>query len=304
MVTSVVITTYNGKDHILELMDSLKNQTRCIDEVLILDDLSSDNTREVVAHYIEKNNLVGWRLLCNEQNLGWEKNFKNGLMCATGDLIFPCDQDDIWHLDKVEKMANAFENNDDIWLLVSGYHSFSNDGAVLVKNQCIQTETQDMVSRVCLDEHYYDTGRPGCTMCLRRDLLTLFDDAWEEGMAHDAVLWMIACLRKHLYLYNENLIEFRRHEFNTSNSMYHNVDYKLKDLRRIISVNEWYLSAFEDNRELIYDCTRWCDYRDKLIRKKKILSWFKLYKYRKYYLSKRKYLGDLYYFIVGNSKGK
>lgn len=298
MVTSVVVTTYNGAKHIVELLDSLKNQTRHIDEVLIFDDVSNDNTKAIIEHYIRKNQLNNWTLTCNEVNLGWEKNFKNGLMAAKGDLIFPCDQDDIWHTDKVEKMAAEFEKQEDIWLLVSGYHAFSDDGAIVIKNQNLETKTYGLVKQICLNEHYYDTGRPGCTMCIRRNLLELFEDAWKEGMAHDAVLWSIACLKKHLYLYDEELIEFRRHNSNTSNSMYHNVDYKLKDLKRIMSVNNWYLTTFEDNRALIKNCTKWCNYRYKLIHDKKLISWFKLYNYRKYYLSIRKYLGDLYYFLA------
>lgn len=53
--------------------------------------------------------------------LGWEKNFTNGISAATGDIIFPCDQDDVWHLDKIEKISNAFESNNDIFLLYLVY---------------------------------------------------------------------------------------------------------------------------------------------------------------------------------------
>ena len=60
---------------------------------------------------------------------------------AKGDVIFPCDQDDIWHTDKIEKMTKAFEDNSDIWLLISGYHAFSeNRGkmAIQQKEMCIR----------------------------------------------------------------------------------------------------------------------------------------------------------------------
>ena len=98
---SVVMTTYNGQKYLREQMDSLREQTMPIDEVIIMDDCSTDHTPDLVSAYIKEYNLKGWNLVQNEQNQGWKKNFKSGFDLATGDYIFPCDQDDIWHPDKV-----------------------------------------------------------------------------------------------------------------------------------------------------------------------------------------------------------
>ena len=51
---SVILSTYNGKRYLRELMDSLRNQTRQPDEVLVSDDASSDGTVELVRSYIEE----------------------------------------------------------------------------------------------------------------------------------------------------------------------------------------------------------------------------------------------------------
>lgn len=59
MKTSVAITTYNGKRYLTDLLDSLKNQSREIDEVLIFDDCSSDGTVDLLNDYIIQNNLHG-----------------------------------------------------------------------------------------------------------------------------------------------------------------------------------------------------------------------------------------------------
>ena len=53
MKVSVVMTTYNGIRFLKEMLDSLKNQTRKIDEVIICDDRSTDNTVEFINEYIE-----------------------------------------------------------------------------------------------------------------------------------------------------------------------------------------------------------------------------------------------------------
>ena len=49
---SVAMTTYNGSNYIIKQLDSLKNQSRKIDELVICDDCSTDNTVELVNEYI------------------------------------------------------------------------------------------------------------------------------------------------------------------------------------------------------------------------------------------------------------
>ena len=59
---SVAMTTYNGSKYIIKQLDSLKNQSRKIDELVICDDCSTDNTVELVNDYIKSNNLEGWNI--------------------------------------------------------------------------------------------------------------------------------------------------------------------------------------------------------------------------------------------------
>lgn len=71
---SVAMTTYNGSKYIIKQLDSLKNQSRKIDELVICDDCSTDNTVELVNDYIKSNNLEGWNIYSNENNLGFINN--------------------------------------------------------------------------------------------------------------------------------------------------------------------------------------------------------------------------------------
>ena len=104
---SVVMTTYNGQKYLRDQMDSLREQTMPIDEVIIMDDCSTDDTPVLVSAYIAEHSLKGWKLVRNKQNQGWKKNFKSGFDLSTGDYIFPCDQDDIWRMDKIQKMVEV-----------------------------------------------------------------------------------------------------------------------------------------------------------------------------------------------------
>ena len=100
MKISLVMATYNGAKYLNEQLDSIKNQTLKLDEVIIVDDVSTDDTSYLVEKYIS-NHQLNWMFIKNEKNLGYKGNFKKGLAHASGDVIFLCDQDDIWHPDKV-----------------------------------------------------------------------------------------------------------------------------------------------------------------------------------------------------------
>lgn len=300
MKVSVVMTTYNGERFLPQMLESLMNQTRKIDELLIFDDQSNDNTYKIVNNFIEVNKLVEWNIYRNEINLGWEKNYVQGLKAASGDIIFPCDQDDIWHLDKIEKMIEAFEYDDNILLLVSGFNAFSEFGGKMTIQNPVKTENNKMVSKVIFDKTYYQILRPGCTMSFRKEIMPYFLENWTMGTPHDAVLWDIAILQKRLYLYNDTFIEYRRHNNNASKKISHGYRYKVNEIQRTQKINIWYKnSPFFDksDAEIIDCCNIWCSYRYKLIVEKKLVYWFKLFPLRDCYLTTKKYIGDLYYFM-------
>ena len=108
---SLVMTTYNGLKYISEQLDSIRTQTLLPDEVLIYDDRSTDGTYEYVQEYIDRYNLHTWKVYRNKENKGYSLNFSNAIDAAKGELIFLCDQDDIWHSDKIEKMSKIMGNH-------------------------------------------------------------------------------------------------------------------------------------------------------------------------------------------------
>lgn len=66
---SVALATYNGEKYIEKQLDSIRNQTIKPDEVVIVDDKSSDRTVALINEFIAVNNLVNWKLFVNEKML-------------------------------------------------------------------------------------------------------------------------------------------------------------------------------------------------------------------------------------------
>ena len=101
MKTSLVMAIYNGEKYIIEQLESIRNQTVKIDEAIFIDDCSTDNSYHMVHQFIDGYQLMNWKLIKNENNLGYRNNFKKGLELASGDIVFLSDQDDKWHNNKV-----------------------------------------------------------------------------------------------------------------------------------------------------------------------------------------------------------
>lgn len=117
---------------------------------------------------------------------------------------------------------------------------------------------------------------------------------------NNVVLWIVVALLDGQYLYRDTFIEFCRHDTNASRAISHGYIYKVNEINRTKLVNHWYrMSKYYNNEKnsIITDCDPWCDLRLQLLKEKNLFAWFKLFKYRYYYLTTKKYLGDMYYFF-------
>ena len=112
MIASVCLCTYNGERYLKELLDSVAAQTLPPSELLVGDDGSSDNTLEIL-HAFAADAPFPVDIVVNEQRLGPAYNLERLLVRAKGDVLFPCDQDDIWDPAKIEGLVRALEESPD-----------------------------------------------------------------------------------------------------------------------------------------------------------------------------------------------
>jgi glycosyltransferase involved in cell wall biosynthesis len=112
---SVCMATYNGGRWIEQQLQSVLPQLDRDDEVVVVDDASSDST-------VQKIKSLGddrIRLFSNERNLGVDGTFERALSLARGSVLFLCDQDDIWLGGKVRRVMRVFEARPDVTLVMS-----------------------------------------------------------------------------------------------------------------------------------------------------------------------------------------
>lgn len=108
ILISVVIAAFNGEKFILELLESIASQTHKVDEIIVCDDCSTDNTIKILDAFKFKYTYLNIRIIVNRHPLGVSKNFSKAIKLSKGDLIFLADQDDIWHNNKVQTMLGAY----------------------------------------------------------------------------------------------------------------------------------------------------------------------------------------------------
>lgn len=296
MKVSVVLTTYNGEKYLYELLDSLRNQTHKPEEVLICDDGSSDETRKMLVEYIEKYHLDGWKPIFNSSNKGWKKNFRDGIQMAQNDLVFPCDQDDIWEREKIEKMIVIMERDKRIQLLSSDYlpiYEVGGRGVETVENK------EHSLEKIPFDSHFASGNKPGCVMCIRRELIEKTRAIWEDWYPHDAFLWTMSIFFDGCYVIHEPLIRYRRHAGNTTNHVTRDKNAVILSLKRNKKLVQWSMKNQnslhnEKEEKILKDFLAYADLRLELLEEKKLSSFFKLFSYRGFYRTFKQELGDLY----------
>jgi glycosyltransferase involved in cell wall biosynthesis len=105
---SVVIPSYNGEAFIAEALQSVFHQTRPVDEIIVVDDGSSDGTIEILKKYADKITLIE---NSHKGNPAFGRNI--GIEKATGNFIAFLDQDDLWPENKLEiQIANLQQKTD------------------------------------------------------------------------------------------------------------------------------------------------------------------------------------------------
>ena len=214
---SIALCTYNGERFLREQLQSLANQTLRPFEVVITDDCSSDNTFKIIHEF---SNILNIKYFRNEKSLKVSKNFEKAISLCTGDIILMCDQDDIWHTDKLSKIYSYFQENHKNLAVFSDAELVDDQGKNLNQNFWSAVRFHD-VQR----EHWKNGNSveillagnrsAGCMMAFRKELkatILPFPTHIPE-MIHDNWITMVAAMMDAIGLIEENLVSYRQHSF-------------------------------------------------------------------------------------------
>jgi glycosyltransferase involved in cell wall biosynthesis len=111
----ILLATCNGEKYLSQQIDSIITQTYKDWQLLIRDDLSSDNTVKTIKNYTHKYPDKIRLIEDNKGHLGLVRNFEALLESAQSEYIMFCDQDDVWLSNKIELTLNTMKAAEQTW---------------------------------------------------------------------------------------------------------------------------------------------------------------------------------------------
>jgi len=207
---SVCIAAYQGQRYITEQLRSILEQLSALDEVILVDDGSTDRTHSEVCAIQDHRVTV----LRNAQNEGVLRSFEKALSRSSGDIIFLSDQDDLWLPRKVERSLDAFAVDPQVTLVASDAILIDEDGNKIGDSFYAQRGKfrAGLWSNLLIGKFH------GCTMAFRSSLLSsVLPFPRDTRVHHDTWIGCINAIAggKTRYL-PEPLVAYRRHSTNVT----------------------------------------------------------------------------------------
>lgn len=209
MKISVAMCTYNGEKYIKEQLESIIHQTRKVDEIVISDDGSKDTTLAICKEVLSTSSIP-YNIVQNLTPLKVVGNFKQAFSLCSNDIIFSCDQDDIWEKNKVETILDVFEKNSEVDMVASDatlIDGVNNEMKMSLREGLdFSMNTKDDVLPSLL-RTYCITG---ATMAFRKS----FEEKYfyvSKYWLHDGWLALQASINNRFYYCNEKLTRYRLH---------------------------------------------------------------------------------------------
>ncbi|MEZ4903934.1 MAG: glycosyltransferase family 2 protein [Spirosomataceae bacterium] len=214
---SIALCTYNGENFLREQLRSLSLQTQLPDEVVVCDDGSTDGTVALLQKFVEEAPFKV-RILVNEQTMGVTGNFEKVLLHCEGDILFLCDQDDIWEANKIAEITTFLAQNPSVQV------AFSDALLVDEQGKSLSKKLWEIVRLNPSQLHQWHLGNSiqlmlvgnrvaGCTMALRRSFLqtiTPFPTHIPDFL-HDTWIAFVASLLNQIQFIDSPLVRYRQH---------------------------------------------------------------------------------------------
>lgn len=205
---SVCMATHDGERYLRAQLASVLAQLAPDDEVIVVDDRSADASVQLVESFED----IRIRMLSNPQRLGAVRTFERAIEAARGELIFLCDQDDIWLPGKVARFIETFAADPRTMLVISDAQLVDAEGGLLAASFFAQRGgfTSSLLANLAKNRYL------GCTMAFRATLRQRILPFPPDLPMHDMWIGNLARLTGKVAYIDTALIAYRRHGDNAT----------------------------------------------------------------------------------------
>ncbi|WP_462410959.1 glycosyltransferase family 2 protein [Neobacillus sp. Marseille-QA0830] len=206
---SVCMATYNGEQFVKRQLETVLKQLNPADEVIVVDDCSNDNTVKIIKEAY--GNRV--QVVVNESNSGAIKSFEKAISLAKGDILFLCDQDDVWEDNKVSEVMKAFDEQ--------GADLVVHDAAVVNGNLEVIDPSWNNYNRNNIKQgilgNLLKNAYTGAMMAFRKELVSDILPFPSEIEMHDQWIALVCMLKKKKMVFiSQPLMKYVRHGGNVT----------------------------------------------------------------------------------------
>lgn len=135
---AVIIPNYNSGTYIKKCLDSLLEQEYKVNEIIVIDDCSTDESNNIVKEYVKKYNNI--KLIENTENRGVSYSRNKGIENAKSEYIMFCDSDDWYEKDAIKKMIKCVENNNADFIFTGHYITYKDGHKIEIKYNELKEE--------------------------------------------------------------------------------------------------------------------------------------------------------------------
>ena len=194
-----------------EQLESLNNQTYSNLELVIYNDCPQDKLDESMIREIVKK--FPYRIINGEKNLGSNKAFEILTQFGEGKYFSYCDQDDVWHKDKIQKMADVLEKTNSPMVcsdlaVIDGDDNKIANSITDVRKRHVFYDGEDVTSHLLVRNFV-----TGCAMMMKSDVAKK-SIPFVDSLVHDHWLAINASLYGKIEIIRESLIDYRQHSNN------------------------------------------------------------------------------------------
>ncbi len=206
MKISIALAAYKGEKYLGEQLESIFPQLEQTDEIIVSDDMPGGETQRVVEFYAAYDSRVKY---IEGSGRGVCKNFENAINNCSGDIIFLCDQDDIWLPNKVARVKEEFSSGADLVL----HDAKVTDAALKVTANSFFAMHN---TKAGFASNYIRNSYVGCCMAFSSDLKKIVLPFPNDLPMHDQWIGLLAELYGKVKFIDEPLILYRRHGENVT----------------------------------------------------------------------------------------
>lgn len=262
-MVSVLLASYNGEKYIREQLESILNQTFSDLSIVISDDLSTDQTPEIIREYEERYPGRVRSLKNSKRSGSAQNNFFRLLTAVSDEYVMLCDQDDIWLSHKVEVTLGEMKRMEAKWgtnvpLLVHGDLSVTDQDAHIL-HPSMAAFQKIGVHDNRFSHYLVENNITGSTVMLNGAFSRFLTDVPKECVMHDWWLGLLAsCFGKISYI-DRPLVLYRQHGDNqvgakSSKEQYakriENQDAVRENYRKMFSQARLFLELYKEQLSL------------------------------------------------------